>query len=428
VADRLTRDGVQALSQRIDWNHWERLAKARRRGEASGTASELEESSYLAEASGLLWEGSFDGFSNDLKKFYLSISSSPLPLTRKGEPVRRGIQLAAEASELKVETVDFLIRCGQVIKQLGDDEGSLRPGKKARSFFDEWAPEHARAVANFFWNETFDDGPIAEDLRELKRLFVHEYLGEARNGEFARLAEFWDWLEENPSQEKTAQQWRRYVDEDDEVLHSITLSIARPLGWLGLVHCSPTIDESQFVRLSPEGRSWLINHRFEEIPRSENPAAKFTCNGLTMQCDLGLPFGFQCTIAKYAELTMNGDYSEFRFSKSRLKESVLNGNDPNELIGLLANNGGALSDELSGLLSSVLGQINAQTLGSASGFLEFESEGLADKLMRDDALSSLVLRRAGKVIILRPDLSLPSVAGQLNEAGYPVVWGHLKDS
>ena len=428
VADRLTRDGVQALSQRIDWNHWERLAKARRRGEASGTASELEESSYLAEASGLLWEGSFEGFSNDLKKFYLSISSSPLPLTRKGDPVRRAIKLAAEASELKVETVDFLIRFGQVLKQLGNDEGSLRPGKNARSFFDEWAPEHARAVANFFWNETFDDGPIAEDLRELKRLFVLEYLGQARNGEFARLAEFWDWLEENPSQEKTAQQWRRYVDEDDEVLHSITLSIARPLGWMGLVHCSPTIDESQFVRLSPEGRSWLVNHRFEEKPRSENPAAKMTCNGLTMQCDLGLPFDLQCTFTKFAELAMSGDYSEFHFSESRLKGSVLEGGDPNELPALFSDCGVDLSEALTVLLDHVLAQVNAMSIGAASGFIEVESESLAKQVIRDDSLSSMILRCEGRILILRPGLSVKAAAAQLNKAGYPVVWEHLLDS
>ena len=428
IALRLTRNGVQALSQRTDWNHWKRLAKARRRGVASDTASELEESSHLATASGLLWEGSFSGFSTNLKRLYLAMSSRHLPLTRKGEAVRRKMKITAGASGLTVESADFLIRFGKALNHFENAGTGLRPGSSAGSFFDGWAPEHAKAVANFFWNETFDDGPIAEDLRELKRLFVQEFLGQARNGEFARLSEFWDWLEENPSQESTAKQWRRYVDEDDEVLHSISLAMARPLGWLGLVHCSPTIDESQFVRVSPEGRAWLVNHRFDEQLRAENIPEEMSCQGLTLQCDLGLSFSMQCTLSKFAELTLDGGYSKFQFSESRLNNSVLNGDDPNELIAIFSNYGLALSIELSALLDGVLAQVNAKTLSPSSGFIEFESEGLADQLMRDDSLSSLILKREGRVIILRPGLSLPAVATQLNEAGYPVVWGHVKDS
>ncbi|MDP6355315.1 MAG: hypothetical protein QF473_09455 [Planctomycetota bacterium] len=428
VADRLTRDGVQALSQRIDWNHWERLAKVRRPGEISVPAQETEESSYLAEASGLVWEGSFDGFLSHLKKLYLAISVSDIPLTRKGEPDRRAIRRAAQAASLTVELAEFLIRFGQVLKHLESGSGRLLPGNSAQSFIDEWAPEQARAVASFFWNETFDDGPIAEDLRELKRVFITEYLGQARNGEFARLSEFWDWLEECPSQEKTAQRWRRYVDEDDEVLHSITVSMARPLGWLGLVHCSPTIDESQFVRLSPEGRSWLVNHRFEEQAGPKNSEGEIVSDGLSLRCDLGLPFDFLRRLSTFSTLSLEERYCDFLFTEERLKEAVLEGGNPNQLPALFSNFGVEPSDALAALLNRVLAKINAMGIEAASGLIEVESEELAEQISRDGSLSAMILRREGRILIFRPGLSMKSAAVQLNKKGYPVVWEHLADS
>ncbi|MDP6112030.1 MAG: hypothetical protein QGG53_09195, partial [Planctomycetota bacterium] len=101
---------------------------------------------------------------------------------------------------------------------------------------------------------------------------------------------------------------------------------------------------------------------------------------------------------------------------------------PNQLPALFSSFGVEPSGALAALLNRVLAQVNAMSIGAASGFIEVESEELAEQISRDGSLSAMILRREGRILIFRPGLSMKSAAAQLNKAGYPVVWEHLADS
>jgi len=434
VAERLTRDGIAALSHRLDWKHWQKLDRARgalpRHDEPDDVSGEDaiagdQDSSYVSLQPGQPWEDRLSRFSADVKRLLLAVIGVPVSPTRKGRPARsqlRKLRKFLDWQEDYVELMfDFVVVSG--LTAVGKGLGRYVPSRAAVDFLDGDPRGRGRAIAAFFWQESDDEGPISEDLRELKRVFVQDFLGAARNGEFARLGAFWDWLSEAPSQQRVASQWKRYVGDDDEALRSIVVSMVRTLAWLGLAQVSPDVDQPEFVRLSPAGDEWLVRYRFEErFATGDAPDAgiKFEDNNRLI-ADLDLPFHVLAEIALFTEPVSLADQPQFLLDEEHLRETVRSGEDPGPFRDLLLDHAaGPAPAEAMEMLQMVQGESERVSLQPAAGFLEIGDPELAERIAADPDFSRLIAAKAGEYLILRHEVGLELALEKLHRAGHLV--------
>jgi len=432
VAERLTRDGIAALSPRLDWRHWQKLDRARRAPSRQDRADAVEgappadrDTAYVPLQPGQPWEDRLSRFPADVKRLLLATISVPVSPTRKGRLARsqlRELRKLLDWQEDYVELMfDFVAASGLVAASTG--LGRYTPSRAAVGFLDGDDPGHGRAVAAFFWQESDDEGPISEDLRELKRVFAQDFLGAAEAGEFARLTAFWDWLSEAPSQQRVANQWRRYVGDDDEALLSIVVSMARTLTWLGMAQVSPDIDQPEFVRLSPAGNEWLVRYRFEErfgAGHVQGKGVKFEEDDRLI-ADLDLPFQALAEIALFTELVSVADQPQFLLNEGRLRKVVRSGEDPGRFCELLVVHAvESVPPNAMEMLRGVQEESGKLLLQPASGFLRIGDPDLAERIAAGTGLAGLIAARAGEYLILRDDADLEFVLKELHRAGYLV--------
>jgi hypothetical protein len=431
VAERLTRDGLSALSHRLDWQHWEKLKRALpdRRGAHRANLPTTEgrseeDTACLSMQPGQPWEDRLVRFFRDLKRFLVALVSLPLGSTRKGRPVRSQLHKLMKLLGWQEDYAEVLFDFARSAGLVAASEALARyvPTGYAAEFLDGDAPERGRDFAAFFWQEGLDQGPISEDMRELKRVFVQEFLGRAGNGEFARLAAFWDWLADTPSQQRVIGKWKRYVGDEDDVLLSIAISMARTLTWLGMAQASPDVAQPEFLRLSPLGRSWLVHCRFDDpidLDSRNDAKAEFDQDdSFRLSLDLPLP-----VLAEFAVFTVPVSLADepcFRFDEEQLRAAVRSGEDPARFLGLLRNVAGEVP---AGLLKSVerirreAGKLEMQP---ASGYLRIDDAEMRERILADEDMKRLVLAQAGKYVILRVGADARGVQERLHRSGYLV--------
>ncbi|MBI2191343.1 MAG: hypothetical protein HYU36_05105 [Planctomycetes bacterium] len=430
VAERITGDGMAALAHRIDWAAWARLrtflehpasyGQARHAADSTPSPAATDEP-YLTLPPGRSAELRFPRFEQDLRRLLLAIVANPFSPTRRGKPARYQIRRVRKVFGWPEDYTEFLFEFAMSQELLGlhPVSGDFTPSAVAPDFLDRDAAARARAAAACFWQASFDEGPISENLRELKHLFAREFLGRAGPCQFARIDLFWDWLQEEPVQQRLAQHWRRYVDDDAEVLLSISLWMARTLAWLGLAEASPDALRPDLLRLSQAGRLGLLQHRFEfpaASPLETGRSLEFGCDGLIV-ASLELPFEAQADLCRFTHaLSLEGPL-RFRLDEDKLAEAARQGEDPACLARLLESCAPPDPRFLEPV-RRVLAKLDAIEVRPASGYLRFRDPETARRVHDLPALKPFIEASWDGGLILRPRTSLQQVLQVLHEHGF----------
>lgn len=435
VAERPVPEGLAALSHRVDWQNWEKLKRARQSPDASGREALPddpspdrpvgEEGPYLDLPPGQPWECRLEQFLGDVKRLLLALISIPVPSTRKGRPVRLKFRklLGLLGWDEEYGNLVFEFADGAGLAMWNEALGRYLPTREAVRFLDGGGAEGGRPIAAHFWQGGLDEGPISENLREVKHVFVQEFLGRAEGGQFVSLRTFWDWLSDTPAQHRVARRWSQYVDEDREILNSITLTIAQTLTRMGLADASPQGEEPEFLRLSSPGRAWLVHYRFEEplvsLVRSSAKLA-FDGNG-SILAPMEMPFELLAELALLARLQTMDSHARFIASESCLAEAIRQGEDPRRLLAIVEESSdGKVPPSLAEMLERVRAQALEVELQGASGFLRIPDAQTAQALASGSDLAPQIAASAGEYLILRRGVDLAQVLGWLHERGYLV--------
>lgn len=429
AAERLSRDGMAAISQRLDWRHWQKLRTDLDTSAETGTAIRpaeeiTDDSPYMSAAPGQSWEERDRRFLDDIRLFILALSRFPVSPTRQGRPVRLQLRQLVTRLNWSEEYADFLFDFALHTGLLTIDGASNHyvPTGSVADFLEGALAGRARAVAAYFWQESFDEGPISEDHRELKHVFVQQFLAPAGGERFARLDAFWDWLAGTPRQESVARRWRRYVDDDDEVLLSIAISMARTMTWLGLAETSPNADQPELIRLSARGRPWLAEYRFD-LPagiKADNNA-QLSLHGNEIHAGLDLPFASLQDLILFTEVESLGSPLKLRLDEDRLIESAGRGGDLGRLIKILKKHAQpAPDDSVLEPIRKIQKEFDQIHLRPSAGYIQLASVGLAREIAALPELKPLLETRSGKYLLLRPGANLHHIHQIFHRNGYLV--------